>query len=214
MLPPCNQQVRVWPGHWSSGCWQNIAAYLALLSDFQRKHDAIQEMLDVSDELAWRLERGEDVDPAILAELMEFFRVFADGCHHSKEEQFLFPVLEEKGFPREGGPIGAMLGEHQEARTLIQQMNEAAASYSCGDAGTGRRWAVTARACAALLGAHMLKENTVLFPMAEGLLTGNEHQALICAFDALEEAKLGASARPCLKALAKHLLEEVFQGQP
>jgi hemerythrin-like domain-containing protein len=36
--------------------------------------------------------------------MMEFLSVFADTCHHGKEEDFLFPGLEAAGIPNEGGP--------------------------------------------------------------------------------------------------------------
>ena len=35
---------------------------------------------------------------------LDFFSHFADQCHHFKEEQVLFPAMEEHGIPREGGP--------------------------------------------------------------------------------------------------------------
>ncbi len=51
---------------------------------------------------------------------VEFFRGFADKCHHCKEEDRLFPCLERKGIPREGGPIGVMLYEHEQARKHVR----------------------------------------------------------------------------------------------
>jgi hemerythrin-like domain-containing protein len=32
-----------------------------------------------------------------------FFDEFVDKCHHAKEEQSLFPLIEIKGIPKEGG---------------------------------------------------------------------------------------------------------------
>ena len=53
---------------------------------------------------------------------LDFFRHFADQCHHLKEEKILFPVMEEHGIPRDGGPIGMMLTEHEEARGYVRAM--------------------------------------------------------------------------------------------
>ena len=61
----------------------------------------------------------------VLANLQEFFRLFADQCHHGKEEELLFPLLEQKGIPRTGGPIGVTLHEHEEGRALVRQMGDA-----------------------------------------------------------------------------------------
>jgi hemerythrin-like domain-containing protein len=38
---------------------------------------------------------------------------YADRQHHVKEEDLLFLELEKKGMPRDGGPVGVMLMEHQ-----------------------------------------------------------------------------------------------------
>jgi hypothetical protein len=43
------------------------------------------------------LDSGKQVDPSVLSDLVEFLRVFADQCHHEKEEQHLFPLLATKG---------------------------------------------------------------------------------------------------------------------
>lgn len=61
-------------------------------------------------------EKRVPVEP--LEQLLNFFRVFADLCHHGKEEQYLFPALEAAGIPRESGPAGVMLAEHAEGPRL------------------------------------------------------------------------------------------------
>lgn len=47
------------------------------------------------------------------------------------------------------------------------------------------------RQYARLLRAHIDKENGILFPLAEHIIPGQEHQQLIRAFEALEEALVG-----------------------
>jgi hemerythrin-like domain-containing protein len=55
---------------------------------------------------------------------LKFFQIFADKCHHGKEENSLFPLLEVRGVPREGGPIEVMLYEHQLGRSYVKAMRE------------------------------------------------------------------------------------------
>ena len=103
----------------------------------RKEHKGILKMLDVTDEVARRLEAGQSVAPEKLADLLEFFRLFADQCHHGKEEDLLFPRLEQRGMPRAGGPIGVMLAEHDQGRSLIKQMAEASEAYGAGAPGVG-----------------------------------------------------------------------------
>jgi hemerythrin-like domain-containing protein len=100
-----------------------------------------------------------------LDQLIEFFIVFVDKCHHGKEEELLFPALEAIGVQRDGGPIGVMLAEHQQGREYVQKMNEAFSQYNEGDRAAATKLAKNARAYIALLRQHIDKENNVLFPI-------------------------------------------------
>ena len=177
----------------------------------RQEHDAILRMLVLSEEAARKLDRGERCDPEILTGLNEFFRLFADRCYHSKEEELLFPLLEKKGLPREGGPISVMLFEHDEGRALIQQMLRSAEAYASGGVEAGPRWAAAALSYTWLLHEHIFKENNVLFMLAERALTDTEQQELAAAFDRIEEEKMGPGTHERLHALMEKLAQEISQ---
>ena len=178
----------------------------------RQEHDAILRMLDVTDAIVQQLERNQRVAPETLAGVLEFFRLFADRCHHSKEEELLFPLLERKGMAREGGPIGVMLHEHEQGRSLVRQMGDAADAFSNGMPGAGTRWADAARSYAALLRQHIDKENNVLFMMAENVLSAAEQTELAAAFEKVEEEKMGAGTHERLHALMDKLCAEVLSA--
>ncbi len=178
----------------------------------RKEHDAILRMLDVTDEVVQQLERAQRVAPATLAGVLEFFRLFADRCHHGKEEDLLFPLLERKGIAYEGGPIGVMLHEHEQGRSLVRQMGDALDAYGSGQAQAGARWADAARSYAALLRQHIDKENNVLFMMAENLLSAAEQAELAAAFEKVEEEKMGAGTHERLHALMDKLCAEVLSA--
>ncbi len=179
----------------------------------RHEHEAILKMLGAAEEVARRLDGGERVAPETLGGLLEFFRLFADKCHHGKEEDLLFPLLEKKGMPRDGGPVGVMLFEHESGRALIGQMGEALEGCTAGADDAGRRWASAARGYAALLRQHIFKENNILFIMAEQLLTNAEQRELAAAFERIEEEKMGAGTHERLHARMDKLLATIFQGQ-
>lgn len=171
----------------------------------RKEHDAILRMLDVADESARRLQAGEAVPADVLGGLLEFLKLFADRCHHGKEEDLLFPLLEKKGMSRQAGPIGVMLHEHDLGRRLISQMTAAAEAYSKGDASAGSRWAQPAIQYTALLREHIFKENNILFVMAERMLTDEEQAALAQEFERAEVEKMGAGTHERLHALMDQL---------
>ncbi len=172
----------------------------------RHEHEAVLKMLDASEEAARQFDAGGKVPPEVLADLLEFFRVFADQCHHTKEEELFFPMLERKGIPREGGPVGVMLAEHEEGRALIREMADATAAYQEGREGAAARWSRAARAYTQLLRAHIYKENNVLFVMAERILTPEEQSQLAESFEKLEVEKMGVGTHERLHAKMNKLV--------
>lgn len=175
----------------------------------RREHDAILRMLDATDEVVHRLDAGTAVEPRILEGLLEFFRLFADQCHHGKEEDLLFPKLHEKGMPREMGPIGVMLHEHEQGRAFVREMAQAAAGYAKEQPQAAARWTAAASGYASLLREHIFKENNILFVMADQLLTLEEQRELSARFEKVEAEKMGEATHERLHLLMDQLVSEI-----
>ena len=143
------------------------------------EHEVILRALALLERLGQSLESRVTVDRSPLSWLIDFFRTFADRCHHGKEEEHLFPALEAHGIPKDGGPLAVMRAEHEEGRALIRAMVE----------GDDRQIAGAIRGYVALLRTHIDKENSVLFPLAERLLSEEEQRALAHAFQEVEQAQ-------------------------
>ncbi len=159
------------------------------------EHDHIWLMLDKLDAKAADLTAGSSVPADFLSRALDFIARYADQCHHAKEEDLLFPLLSEKGIPVEGGPIGAMLEEHGTARQLVRSFRESVARYGAGDTSVGPAMAEALRAYTALLRQHILKENEVLFPMAESVLSVQEDLSLAQQFESADAEHMGAEKR-------------------
>jgi len=101
---------------------------------------------------------------------VDFIRNYADAWHHAKEEDLLFPALEEEGMPREGGPIAVMLHEHVLGRTYVRQMAEHLDAAASGNEEARQHVLRFALAYANLLTQHIQKENNILFNMADQIL--------------------------------------------
>ena len=179
----------------------------------RHEHEAILRMLDATEEVAHQLQAGVPVEPRILDGLLEFFRLFADQCHHGKEEDLLFPKLQEKGMPRETGPIGVMLLEHDQGRAFVRQMSGAAAGYAKGQPASGARWSAAASGYASLLREHIDKENNILFVMAERMLTPEEQRELARQFESVEVEKMGAGTHERLHSLMDELLAAISRAK-
>ncbi len=178
-------------------------------SILREEHNAILKMLDLAEAVAEQLRGNIPVEPEILDGIQEFLREFADKCHHGKEEDLLFPLLESKGMPRMGGPIGVMLHEHDLGRELVRQMAESAKKYAGGTKEAGPKWAAAAADYAQLLREHILKENNILFMMAERMLSEGEQRQLAVKFEEAETEKIGAGTHERLHELMEKLTAKI-----
>ncbi|HWI12904.1 MAG TPA: hemerythrin domain-containing protein, partial [Burkholderiales bacterium] len=124
--------------------------------------------------------------PAFFIEAADFIKGFADGCHHRKEEEHLFPAMEEAGFPRFGGPIGVMLGEHDDGRRYTAGLRAAAERLAAGDQAAATEVVENARGYVELLRQHIMKEDNVLFTMAKRALPPEVQDELLQAFERVE----------------------------
>lgn len=123
---------------------------------------------------------------------LEFCRYFVDACHHFKEEKVLFPALEEHGIPREGGPIGMMLAEHEEGRAHVRAMTDAVEQVAKGNGATIAILLDHTRAYVSLLQEHIQKEDDILFRMADEVIPADEQSQLLRRFEEHEADKIGA----------------------
>ena len=168
------------------------------IEDLRMEHEAVKITLRILDSICKQAEKtGEMVSPEHLEQLIEFFTTFVDRCHHGKEEELLFPALEEIGVSREGGPIGVMLKEHQQGRDHVAKMKASLIRYREGDRGTAGDLVQHARAYIALLNQHIDKENNVLFVLADKHLSEDKQTELWEGFETLETQKIGPG-RPIL----------------
>ncbi len=150
------------------------------------EHQVILKVLDCFDIALQRSRTSGAVSREVFEPFLEFFRGFADKCHHCKEEGHLFPCMEGKGVPREGGPIGVMLQEHQQGRQRVRAMAEELETADAGDAVAVERVLDQGQKYLELLRAHIFKENNVLFNMADQLIREGDLARLAESYESTE----------------------------
>ena len=171
------------------------------------EHRGVERMLAIVEAASNRLAAGGAVPAELYLNAVDFFRGFTDGCHHAKEESKLFPALEQHGVSRQGGPVGVMLAEHEMGRTYVRAMAEAAARYSQGDKSAASGLVQCGRSYVSLLRQHIAKEDGILFPLADRVLSEGEQAQLGEEFEAIERERTG----PGEHERYHHMLDELEQ---
>jgi len=169
------------------------------------EHRGIERMLNVVDQAAGRVERGEPVPPRLFVDAAAFFASFADRCHHAKEERLLFMRMAERGIPVEGGPIGVMLAEHEQGRAQVRIMREEGERYAQGTLQDTSRLVAAVHEYVRLLGQHIMKEDRILYPMAEQVLTPEDQRDLVEGCERVEREEMGVGEHERFHAMIDEL---------
>ena len=156
--------------------------------ELMHEHEAILVALAIIEKIARLAQAGTEVSVPDIEKLMDFLKIFADKCHHGKEEYILFPTLGTVGLSSQMGPVAVMLGEHTMGRALISQMNDSISGVSF----EATSFAKAAIDYVYLMRSHIDKENHILFPMGDARLSESQQIEILEKFNIHEETVVGA----------------------
>ncbi len=175
------------------------------------EHQVILRVIQALDTAAENLSAGQPVRSGFFLQAAEFVKGFADGCHHRKEENVLFKTMTQYGLSTQSGPVAVMLYEHEAGRQYIRGLREAAAALEAGDEAARERVVYNARGYAGLLRQHIMKEDNILFPMADQVIPAAEHDQVYAGFEHVEHEETGEGVHEKYLALAEALEREVAE---
>jgi hemerythrin-like domain-containing protein len=140
----------------------------------RQDHKIILRSLDVLQRIVFE-ENPEQVDQNDAATLLRFLRVFADEHHHMKEEGVLFPELMRIS-QTEAGPLRHLLFEHSQERSLVEGLEDALRRTKTAE------FAVFANRLSERVRNHIQKEDGILFPILDVLISGELDQKVTAGF--------------------------------
>jgi len=170
------------------------------------EHQLILEVAHALDQILRDEAGGASLDYDTVEACITFFRLFADACHHGKEEDLLFPELERAGLPHDTGPIAVMLSEHEQGRAFVRTMAASIEQARSGDEQAQAELRAAAGDFISLIVAHIGKENNVLFNMADGMIVGPDCRALCSAYESTCGRNFDGKSKEDLERFAAGIL--------
>jgi hemerythrin-like domain-containing protein len=173
------------------------------------EHHGVLVVLEQLRRAAAAAEAGVAVPAAIFQDIREYFVVFVDRCHHTKEEEAVFPRLLQHG--GNADLVDELEQGHDRGRKLSASYAEAVGAYVPGDQRSGRRLAAASREYAAFLQEHIEAEAADLFPHMEAMLS-SEDEAMVREFDRIEEEQIGPGTHERLHGMIEELAGRLDQS--
>ena len=146
--------------------------------------------------------------PRQMVRSLDFLLEFGDKIHNKKEEAFLFPLMEKRGIPTAGGPIGVMLQEHTMERELLSAMLAQIPSLASLPPDKRQEFCRKGFEYLQIRAEHIWKENDILYAMARKVLTEEDNTNLLASFANINESAYGSDAN----IKFNQMLQEVEAG--
>lgn len=171
----------------------------------KHEHKVILKVLEAAEKDVEQIRIHGKINVGRIQKMVEFFREFADRCHHAKEEKLLFEKMKERGMTVEGGPLAVMLHEHDQGRAWVRGVAEALPGAESGDQEAKSIIAGNLDSFVNMLRAHIDKEDNVLYAMADKMLTDEDQKELAEAFERVEAEEIGEGVHEKYHQLAHEL---------
>lgn len=154
--------------------------------NLENDHDQILQLI----EIMYGMADSRSSDASHVETVIHLIRNYADGFHHAKEENLLFPAMIEKGFSKEQGPIAVMIHDHDLGRKYVNGMTEGLKLHINGMPEGLEIVYENMKRYGQLLQNHIAKENNILFRMADNALTFADQQKLLGEFEKIEKGEV------------------------
>lgn len=152
-----------------------------------------------------RLEaRGTEpaVDPDYADRCVDFFRTYADRCHHGKEEDILFRDLARKPLePEVAAMMQELVVDHARARELTRRVVDANRRYRAGEADALSDVDLALGDLVRLYPAHIEKEDRRFFKPCMAVFSEEERQAMLREFEAFDRSLIHEKYRGLVEDL-------------
>ena len=172
--------------------------------DLVQEHEKILHVLDIIRKVQANDKIKVDTLLKFYTELADFIEIFADKCHHGKEEANLYHTLAPLGDELERNMIIFLVEEHEEARIINNQIRRAAQDGRLSEA------AVAAAKYRKLLLDHIHKENEEMFPSIDKRITKEQEDIIYEHFMAVEKRTLGEAGVAGIDAMIKNWEHELL----
>jgi len=152
------------------------------------EHRLIERMVALLEKEMGRINRTNEVNAGFLLTAADFFRTYADRCHHGKEEDILFVDLGGKNLEKEHRKImDELTEEHVTVRANVRLLIGASEKYAHGDDAAAKQILDVVDTLVSLYPAHIEKEDKHFFIPVMDYFTRKEQMDMLHRFWEFDE---------------------------
>jgi hemerythrin-like domain-containing protein len=157
--------------------------------DLMREHGVLNRILLIYDEHLHLLAAKKPFDGSVLTAAADIVRHFVEDYHEKLEEDFLFPRFRKAG--KLVPLVNTLQKQHAAGRDLTAQIRELAATATFKLVSDRDKLADSLRAFLRMYRPHEAREDTVLFPAFQSIVSPHEYDSLGEDFEKKEDDLFG-----------------------
>lgn len=163
------------------------------------EHQHILKVLDALRRECESIQAGGEVNKNFFSKAIDFIKNYADKFHHVKEEDILFKEMSKDSVGMHCNPIEQMLYEHNLGRGFVKGMEEGLKENN------KEKVLENTDNYIELLKGHIFKEDNILYPMADEVLSQDVQKSILELFSQAEKQKFEKGAKDKYLSIAEEL---------
>ena len=153
------------------------------LNIIRDEHRSIAAILHGMEYLVQRIRaRRKKVDPRVFHAMLYYLDTFSERMHHPKEDQYLFKAMRERGVEA-GTHVADLEEDHARGEDALRRLAQCLIRYEEGGEQEFPAFEREVENFVRNYRDHMRKEEDIVFPLAERLLSASDWQAIDRAFE-------------------------------
>lgn len=157
------------------------------------EHRNLWRIATTIDLVADEMETGSQVDPAFFSSIFDYIEQFMDACHHTKEDDYLFPVLRLRS-EAAAVILDRLQAEHRNGPEVLKSLRGQLAATANGRLGN-TEFAAALRTYTASLKSHIRTEEKDAMPLAREVLSAADWAEIDRAFLDNDDPMFGEKAK-------------------
>ena len=157
------------------------------------EHQNLWRIATTIDLVADEMEAGSKVDPAFFGSIFDYIEQFMDACHHSKEDDYFFPVLRQRS-TEAAAILDRLQAEHRNGPEVLKSLRVQLAATAAGTLGNAE-FSAALRTYTQSLKNHIRTEEKDAMPLARQVLTAEDWGGIDRAFLDNDDPLFGEKAK-------------------
>lgn len=162
------------------------------LEIIQEEHRNLWRIARTIDLVIDELQAGTQVDAAFFYALFDYIQEFMDGCHHAKEDLYLFKAMRLRAPDEVASVLDALEAEHMNGPSHLLAMRQL---LEHGQPTTQPEFVIALRQYIDNLKQHVTTEETKAFSLAKKYLLPEDWAEILVAFSNNQDPLFGEDAR-------------------